>query len=778
MSPLLFPQGIHPRAAPAPTGPDIGDVIANAIRINDNDSAFLSRTPGAAGNSQIFTITGWVKRGNLGDATQNKFFNASRSGFSTGIGTQDAGDLDRLFIVMDGASSITSAVFRDPGAWFHFHWAVDVTQATGANRSKLAINGVPVTYDQEQFPTQNVDLTVNRTEFHGWARNSAAGNQFYDGYLADCHLTDGIVTVPTDFGRFSADTGEWVRKDYTGAYGSQGSRLDFAIPPGTGSGAGTDASGNGNDWAESGLAANDQVPDTPTLNYPVLLPISANLSGVTISDGNLRIVASNGSNILTPLSFTSGKFYFEVKLAAFGAGESWSCGVTDNDHLDPPSSADGRNKSWTWDAATSLKYDHSTSGTALGSSPGQTDTVMCAIDADSGKIWWGSEGTWFGSGDPAAGTNEAFSNLAGKLTPMVLVDNGDDGVINFGQLGFNFTPPTGFLALNTDSLADPAIVDPADFFTPHLYAGDSADAHAITGVGFQPDLVWAKDRDAANTHSLFDSARGPDRRLRSDGADAETTPTDMLRSFDVDGFTLDDDATVQAINRASNYVAWNWKAGALPGFEAVLYTGTGVIRTVPHSLGAAPKMMLIKKISTGAESWIVYSDGVGPTGNLFLDLNSAVNTSINVFNDTAPTTTEFTLGNSNGVNANLADYVAYLFAEVPGFSKIGIYTGNGIVDGPFIGCGFRPAYVMLKRTNAAQEWQTYDAARSPFNEIRRLLRPNETFAEVESSDDNNLDFVSNGIKIREDNGGMNGSGSPYIFAAFAEMPGKFARARC
>jgi len=327
----------------------------------------------------------------------------------------------------------------------------------------------------------------------------------------------------------------------------------------------------------------------------------------------------------------------------------------------------------------------------------------------------------------------------------------------------------------------------SDYFNTKLYTGTGADGNAQTGVGFQPDFTWIKERSGGTRdHSLFDAVRGATKRLESNTNNAESTEGNSLQSFNTDGFTV---GSTSAVNRDTNpFVAWNWKAGGgqgssntdgsinttytsvntTAGFSICSYTGTGSNATVGHGLGVAPKMILIKRLSA-ADNWIVYHNSLGGTKNLYLDATNGQDTRSDTFNNTAPTSSVFSLGSATGTNGSGSTYVAYCFAEKTGYSKFGSYVGNGNSNGTFVYLGFKPAFFMLKKTNAGgDKWRLWDNARSPFNVVDDSLAPNENSAEyVDSSV--SLDFLSNGCKMRmSGNGAGNGSGETYIYMAFGQ----------
>ena len=331
------------------------------------------------------------------------------------------------------------------------------------------------------------------------------------------------------------------------------------------------------------------------------------------------------------------------------------------------------------------------------------------------------------------------------------------------------------------------IDDPTLYFNTKLYTGDGtaigSGGQAITGVGFSPEFTWIKERSSTSPHKLLDIVRGATKELESNGTNAEATTTESLASFDSDGFTVGSNG---AVNQSSQtYASWNWLAGGTAssntdgsitstvsanttsGFSIVSYTGTGSNDTVGHGLGVAPKMMIVKNRTT-VTNWHVYHKAIGATKYLQLNSTNAEGTASSVWNDTAPTSSVFSIGTGDGTNKSGDNIIAYCFAEKKGFSKFGSYTGNNNADGPFIYTGFKPAFIMIKDSSAANGWHIRDDKRSPINPSINFLQPNNSDTEVTLGE--KIDLLSNGFKIRQTGGKVNDSGNVYIYMAFASEP--------
>ena len=326
------------------------------------------------------------------------------------------------------------------------------------------------------------------------------------------------------------------------------------------------------------------------------------------------------------------------------------------------------------------------------------------------------------------------------------------------------------------------------------YSGNSSGASVVNAAGFKPDLVWMKSRNAARNHELVDSVRGTAYTLFSNLTNAEASDT-RISSFNSNGFTYTTNSN--SANTGDTDVAWQWQAGqgttssntsgsitstvsvnATAGFSVVTYTGNSTAgATVGHGLGVAPSFIIVKCRNFATE-WYVKATAISGASNNALKLQStdAVTSAFNYWNSTAPTSTVFTLGNDGGVNG-AANYVAYCWTPITGFSAFGSYTGNGSTNGPFVYVGFRPKFVIIKRTDASDNWYTFDSARSGYNYANDALSPNLSDAEYSGLTYNFIDLLSNGFKMRDTYAGRNASGGTYIYAAFAENPFKNALAR-
>jgi len=325
----------------------------------------------------------------------------------------------------------------------------------------------------------------------------------------------------------------------------------------------------------------------------------------------------------------------------------------------------------------------------------------------------------------------------------------------------------------------------SEYFNSVLYTGNGS-TQSITGVGFQPNFSWIKQRSGTAVHLLQNDivAGGLGRFLSSDSANVEQGLANLVTSYDLDGFSIGNNTSIN--NSGGNFVGWSWKAGGTAssntdgsitssvsanttsGFSIVTWTGTGANATVGHGLTSAPQMIILKNRDS-AENWIVGNTSLGWTKYLALNLTDATTTASNIWQNTAPTSSVFSIGDSGKVNGSGNGIVAYCFAEKKGFSKFGKYTGNGSADGTFVYTGFKPAFVMIKRDGSGENWTIRDNKRDGFNITNKTLKPNTSDAEASTSDFD-IDLLSNGFKLRSNSGHSNSSGQTNIYMAFAENP--------
>jgi len=786
--------GAHPMLR---TGGAVSYSVPYALRFRASNSAYLSRTFGSPTDAKKFTLSWWMKRGTVGTAVSILSAINVTSTFSMQFSTQTTnGDGDYFRVANPNAGTTylyTDAVFRDPSAWYHFVFVFDSANATANDRAILYCNGTRL--------STTVSVTLNATsrwnESGATARIGLGGagfasvKDYFDGYKANFYMIDGQALTPSSFGQADATTGVWVPKAYSGTYGTNGFFLQFKDAASTTT-IGYDTSGNSNNFTTSGISVTsgttfDQMTDTPTNNYSTfdaISPVGSASSIGTLSAANLTFdhSAANYAQRFGSFAVANGKWYFEYTITTLSSGSGLAFGIGKT--ADYPSGT-GVPGSWTGCVGygefgdSYLRPITEAAGLTNISGVASTDflvndIIMIAFDVGAGKFWMGKNGTWFDSGNPAAGTNEKqtfTANINWRPWCVTYGSSAAQNVVNFGQRAFSYTPPSGFKALNTANLPTPSIKKGSLYMDATLRTGTGATA-SVSSLGFQPDFVWIKSRSAATDHGLYDAVRGVQKQLESNTLTIETTETTGLTAFNSNGYTVG--SLAQLNTNTATYVDWAWKEGVTPGFDIVPYAGNSVAgQTISHALGSTPAMMILRSRSA-ARTWAVYHKNLTSAAYyLGLETTNGQLVDNTMFNSTAPTSSVFSVGtyqNTSGEN-----YIAYLWSEIEGFSKFGSYTGNASTDGPFVWCGFRPRYVLIKSTGV-ENWSVQDSARNPSNVVNARLKPNSADAEGVGSAQN-VDFLSNGFKLRTTDPEKNSSSVTYIFAAFAENPFKYARAR-
>jgi len=786
--------------------------ISRSLRFNSADSAYLSRTPASASNRKTFTISFWVKRSALG-ATQYIAEGGSPDGATTRLMVRFL-STDTLAI-SNGSSNffVSSAVYRDVSAWYHIVVAFDTPNATEANRYKIYVNGSQIT-GTDNYPSINADTGWNMAQAHSIGRSHIDAGSYFNGYITEFYNIDGQALTPSSFGETNATTGVWSPIAYAGTYGTNGFYLNFSNNSGvTSTTLGKDQAGS-NNWTPNNFsvtagAGNDSLVDTPMPygtdtgvggqvrgNYCTLNPLKQ--TGATLTNGNLQFTKAAGSGatlftIHSTLFVSTGKWYFEVPTTSVSAGGYHVIGVVGPEVALATYSTIASMTGNIWAYRNDANKINNGSSASYGNTWTSNDVIGVAIDLDNSKIWFSKNGTWQASGDPSAGTNAAYTNLTGSVAPLLIDQGGDnfEGSLNAGQRPFAYTAPSGFKALVTTNLPEPTVVQGDDYFNTVLYTGTGSSL-GVTGVGFQPDFTWIKERSGAADHGLYDAVRGVTKQLESNTDTAETTEATGLTAFGADGFTVG--ALAQLNTSADTYVAWNWKANGagvsntdgtitstvsantIAGISIVTYTGTGATGgTVGHGLATAPRFIIVKNRDRSVV-WVCFHVSLG--ANAYILLNTT-NGSFSESGYWGSGVTSTTFGvqpdNASGINYLNENQVAYCFAEVEGFSKFGSFVGNGSADGPFVFTGFRPALVLLKPSSTTGDWAITDNKRqNPFNVVNGDLTPNANLAEGTFGFH---DFVSNGFKTRATNPAWNTNGVTYIYMAFAENPFKYSLAR-
>jgi len=806
---------------------NVPNPISRSLRFRSSASAYLNRTPSTASNRKTWTWSAWVKLGTI-DASNGTLFSAGTGSgetsrfyfryvssiFQTGYGSENTDQ--------------TVAVFRDPSAWYHVVLAVDTTQATANNRIKIYVNGVQQTIAAGTRFTQNTDTAVNNTVTHSIARDHIIPGGYFDGYMTEINLIDGQQLTPSSFGGTNAVTGVWEPRQYTGTYGTNGFYLNFKDNTST-STLGLDYSGNNNTWTTNNISLTagstyDSMLDVPTQwvaygtgsnevrgNYCTINPLAASsiFDIISVSQANLYVGLRNAIILSTMGSRATGKYYWEITADA----NELAIGVATpqmNLNGSYPRYVGYDAFSWSYAISNGLCYHNGSSVLSTGVTATTGDVIGFALDLDNQKLFVSKNGTFLNSGNPVSGSGAIFTNISNTDFVLPAISDGGGTVAkysyhNYGQRPFAYTPPAGFLSLCTTNLPSPTILQGNQYFDALTWTGNGSNPRSFTGLNFAPDFVWAKNRSVAYTHSLYDVLRGAgaNKELISASTSAEGGGNQdefgYLSSFDSAGFTSAAGSSGQ--NYYFNdvtypaFVAWNWKANGAgvsntagsitstvsanttAGFSVVTFSTNASSggATIGHGLGAVPSM-IIMKARNQTYSWDVYHASLGASYRLILNsFSGQQGPSSDYWNSTTPTSSVFSINQSfygTGVNT-----VAYCFSEIAGYSKMGLYTGNGSSDGPFVYCGFRPKFIIWKNAGAsANGWVLTDTSRSPTNAAFQTLRPDTADAE-DSNTVNSVDFLSNGFKIRGTSANINQSGQPITFMAFAENPFKNALAR-
>ena len=455
---------------------DTGYDVANSARFENSSSDYLNRTPSSASNRKTFTFSFWVKRTKLG--TNDTIYNVRPdSNGANRLSFHSTTDTFRIALEPIGKYIFTTRKFRDVSAWYHIVAAFDTTQGTASDRVKIYINGVQegslVKGDggAATYPDENTDLDINRDVVINIGRDLETSSDFIDMYLAEFVFIDGQQLAPTSFGEFDEDSGIWKPIDVSGlTFGTNGFYLDFEN---SGS-LGADVSGNGNNFTVNNLTAIDQSTDTPTNNFATGNPLDYSGTAPTLGNGNLSITSAELSDkpFRTTIAVSQGKWYMEYKCEKSGSDNDNHIGLWSAENSLTSNYVGYQLYSWGIFTSNGNKRNNQ-SYDSYGSAIAQNDIVMIALDKDNGKIWWGKNGTWFASGNPATGSNEAFSNINTVVgsngfvsfcflpqqkfslnfgNPPFTISSGNTDANGYGN--FEYSVPSGYYALNTKNLAE------------------------------------------------------------------------------------------------------------------------------------------------------------------------------------------------------------------------------------------------------------------------------------------------------------------------------------
>jgi hypothetical protein len=826
--------------------------IANSVRVS-NSSANSAATNylhlnAIAGNSDIWTIGMWIKRARVGTSDSNTSMAAwgghSGSGSARGYGmvSDYTGTISGMSFEDNNGSAWhittrTSAMYRDTSAWTHVCWRYDSSQSTDTNRARMYVNGVVITDLQTStYGAQNADHSWNGggEQFIGCNGTATDGNnpyQGFDGYIAEVVSIDGTSLDPMD-NLVELKNGVLIPKDPSGlTFGDEGFYLKFE----NSAALGNDSSGNDNDFTVVGIEAHDQMLDSPTFgsegsaNFPAWSPLIKGANN--LSEGNARFDGTgNAKGAMTSWAIPTATKYYVEALIKIQTNYNWTFGIA-NPQFNPDANDedDATMNGMLFRANGASLWDHCslTNGSrgSFSANVGQTATRVLGMTVnrvdneikmylDNSLIHTISISatevyhivTSHAGGVQAANHNNINagqdSTGAGDFSAGTATDENGYGT-------FQHAPPSGFLALCSANLPTAAAIDPAEtddnypqkLFAPKLYTGDGATTLAITGMDFQPDFSWIKNRDTTDAHLLFDSTRGVTKYISSEDDGAEITDADTLKSWTSDGFTVG--ADVKTNTNTEKYVSWNWRVnggttatneeGSINttvqvdpsgAFSIVNYTGAtstwDSMSTIGHGLSSAPDCILEKGRFT--VEWEVFLSDYGKTtgngstvaGNSMVLATTAAmysNQTYRTWGNVMPTADVITINGNNANNPDSAGAIAYCFANTEGYIKQGAYEGNGNADGTFVYTGFKPAFIMTKSVDSTSSWHIFDNLREGYNKDNDALIAEETTAE-DTAD--MIDILSNGFKFRIATDPNVAEG--YIYLALAHNPFKYATA--
>ena len=788
-------------------------VIQRSLRFNGS-SHYLERTPSGAGSNQM-TFSFWIKRTKLGSGGVVYSSGENNARGHIYFGTDDKLNCQPFNSSGANTNIVVDRYLRDTAAWYHIVLSFNNSAYNDtASTFNVYINGVSADFTP----------TVTNTPTGGNRLNDSSGKRIgemrpdsgshLDGYLAEFNFIDGQVLDPSSFGFTDSQTGIWMPRRYEGTYGTNGFRLDFNDNSSSAA-LGIDKSPNGNDFATNNFSVtagsgNDSFIDTPTNNFCTLNHLDKSDSA-DVQNGGLTLYNNANDQAATgTFGVTSGKWYWEIVMNS----NEPEVGIA---HFKMPLSnksvsvpADGQIALIVTGADSNSNFlrvnGSTTSGSGISGQSGP-GTIGIALDMDNKKIWFtNTSGNYFNSGNPVTGNNPAvdFSSTGhypAGVTPFVSLYQGANiqTSMNFGQRAFGYTAPEGYKTLSSQNLRDhlitsnTPILNPKEHFAAVTYTGAQSSTN-ITGLLFEPDMIWCKSRTQAYSHYIFDRLRGFDGSHLIPNSNAAEGPSGSdataLGGAHASGFFISSASGISDTYQApNNYVAWCWKAGGAAvtnndgnttsqvsvnreaGFSIVTYAGTGQPRTIGHGLGKKPAWIMSKSRDS-ADDWMVWHQNIHTSniGNYSIALNSTGgrDNASQYWYDTEPTSTVFTRGNYSSGD----DMIAYCWAEIPGYSKFGNYTGNGNSNGPFIHLGFRPAWFMLRRVDSGDNWIVKDSARNTTNDVYFNLNPNSNGVQNGSAGNvTTADFVSNGFKLRGSDSGVNSNGGDFVFMAFAEQSG-------
>jgi hypothetical protein len=808
------------------TGFDVG----NSTAFDRTRTEYYTRNVSSSGSRTKGTISMWAKRGTL---------NVTQYFFEMGNVDNDDGRLfarfgsDNTLRLATGSTVLrnTVRVFRDSSAWYHFLVVIDTTQSTANDRVKLYVNGVQETI----FSTTN-NYSLNGTTGLNFGRQVIGYSQIdnaapYDGNICEVVIQDGVTSAPTEFGEFS-DTGQWIPIDPTGVtFGTNGCYLDFRAG---GTDMGFDYSGNSNNFTANNIGSQDQSEDTCTNNFCTLNFNTAILQGNTgntgggFSGGNLLRQGSGssgnngsaaaGTQGINP--FVDAKWYFEVESTAANSGSGTDVGYGWIGESLMVSDSHANNNVY---AAGTIRYASQTAHSA-----GDIQSVLfeggttpvIKFYRNNGLVHTATHGTDWTAKDEfmfpyvwVKGTSqEGVMNFGNPIQENAVASPNTDPN---GYGAFEFDTKSGY-ALNSKNLAEYAsltsVDDPSEYCQSLIYAGTGNNpsqptTHTNTGNSdLQPDFIWFFEFSAGYGTAAMDSTRTRSQILFPSEVNAEVTQSNTtydLVSFDSNGFKVGAPSEANSTNGGTTQkLALQWKAnggttssftesGNNPGgtiqtntsagFSIISYTGTGGPGNIAHGLPSAPELVIFKNRGT-TNVWATYHVSLGDDLKLVLNTNAAQDADGSFMNSTIPDGTNIRVGDSNNPNTNAdsGTYMCYAWSPIKGYSKFGLYEGQGNSEpeNTFVYTGFTPRHVWIKRKDSANDWIVHDISLGTLNGTG-TIKGNFGNAQTAALRINNssgidgwgdIDIYSNGFCCRSAAGATCANGGDYIYAAWAYNP--------
>ena len=746
-------------------------VLAIPMDGANNGTTFTDESATIKGSGSAKAIT---RNGAVTSTTQSKFYGSS--GFFDGIDdhltTPDSndfalgsGDFTIEFFINPSATA-SKGLFGIIGSGASTASTAFVAQLTSTNTLFFSAGDG----SGETNFTSTAVFTAGTWNHGAIVRNGSTVNFYFNGVLnTSISFTRTISDQSTPFtiGRLG---------DYVGAGYYNGYIQDFRVYKGV-----AKYTSNFNPPSSTQTATiaagNDSLVDTPTSygtdtgvggevrgNYCTLNPLQS-ASAVTLTNGNLDWVTTNATsfaNAVGLIGMASGKWYCEITISQ----DSSTVGICKSSIVLVSNPANDANA---WAYFWNGNKTNNGSDTSYGASYTTGDVIGIAFDADAGSLVFYKNGSGQGTAFTSLTNGPYFIFVGDQSTPGV-----GGGYCNFGQRPFAYTAPSGFKSLCDTNLPTPVVAKPSTVMNAILDTGANILSAAQAALSGGADLLWIKDRANANNHQLIDTVRGGTATLQSNTTAAETTysaPSGSSVAWCWDA------GTGSPVSNTAGSITSQVRANASAGFSVVTYTGTGANASVGHGLNVAPSLIIIKsRTQAVARNWAVYHASLGATKILELSTTNAAQT-VNFWQDTAPTSSVFTLSSQGDVNASTYNYVAYCFSPVVGYSSMSSYVGTGSADGSFVYTGFRPRWILRKRSDSTGNWGIVDTTRLTYNLDDTVLFADLSLAEQTSNPNWGIDVLSNGFKVRSSDPATNASGATYIYAAFAESPFQYARAR-